>query len=80
VFAYTLIVERLKVVVAFTEELEPAGAHGDGVVFRRLPSVKTQLLKSEGVRAGQLFTSTPRLVQKTGLPTFVVLVEAVVAL
>ena len=52
--------------VVFPRELEPAGAHGDGVVFRRLPSVKTQLLEFVRVLAGKLLTSTPRLVQSTG--------------
>ena len=65
--------------VDFPVELEFADEHGDGNVFRRLPSVKTQLLSSEGVRVGQLFTCTPKLVQRTGFPAVVVLVEAVFA-
>ena len=56
-------------------ELEPVGAHGEGVVFSRLPSVKTQLLALEAEVAGTLLTSTPRLVHSTELPA-VVPVEA----
>ena len=39
-------------------------------MFRRLPSVKTQVLRVEGLLAGKLLTSTPRLVQSTGFPAF----------
>jgi hypothetical protein len=56
----------------FPRELEPVGPQGAGAVLRRLPSVKTQLLEAEGVLAGKLFTNTPRLVQSTGFPAFVV--------
>jgi len=64
-------------VVVFPRELEPDGAHGEGVVFRRLPSVKTQLLEFVRALAGMLFTSTPRLVHSTGFPAVVPFDEGV---
>ena len=70
-FAYTLMDESVYVVGVFPRELEPVRAHGAGAVFRKLPSVKTQVLGAEGMLAGELLTSTPRLVHSTGFPAVV---------
>jgi hypothetical protein len=65
--------------VDFPGVLEFADEHGEGDVFKRLPSVKTQVLRSEVVLAIQLFTCTPKPVQRTGFPTVVFFAETVFA-